>query len=434
MLLDSLEFAKQFTEVSKEDIEVIMHSCKTILNYNNEVWVKKGGNGSFDVPMGSLHGAEICELVGLHLLENLKHILQKDGYGLYRDDGLIVIQKSKCEMERLSKKIRSVFAANGFGITIESGLKRVEFLDVVLDLGIDSYRPYRKPNSETVYMSKQSNHPKYVKKQIPTMVNKRLNNLSKHESEFDFVKQHYENALRNSGYTEDLRYSKTANAKVGKKRRRKIIYFQPPFSEQIKTPIGKLFLRLVKKHFHPGHPLYKILNYRCLKISYCCLNSIKSEIAGHNKTILSNNKEDKDNRLCNCRRKDECPLNGRCLTSNVVYQADISTKEGDHGTYIGTTGNSFKERHRGHKSSFKYSTKRNTTELSKFYWKMRDEGKSPEIKWSVIAEIKSGYSHRNGCTLCNTERYNIALADKKCLLNKRNERKRACPHYASIFF
>ena len=118
----------------------------------------------------------------------------------------------------------------------------------------------------------------------------------------------------------------------------------------------------------------------------------------------------------------------------MVYKAEISTEEGDHGTYIGTTGNSFMEPHRGHKSSLKYESKRNTTELSKFYWKLHDEGKAPEIKWSVITEIKSKYSIKNGCTLCNTERYNIALADKNSLLNKRNERKRACPHYASTFF
>ena len=283
-------------------------------------------------------------------------------------------------------------------------------------------------------MSKYSNHPNYIKKQIPSMVNQRLTNLSKNESHFEFVKAHYEKALRNSGYTEKLTYTEPVATNTRKKRKRKLIYFQPPFSKQIKTPIGRLFLNLVKKHFHPEHQLHPILNHRCLKISYCCINNIKSEIASHNRTLLNSGPEDIGGKLCNCQKKSECPLEGSCLLSNVVYRAEISTTEGDKGIYIGTTGNSFKERFRGHKSSFKMSSRRNSTELSKFYWKLSDEGKSPTIKWSIIAKIRSKHSLKNGCTLCNTERYKIALADKKNLLNKRNERKRNCPHYSRMFF
>ena len=346
----------------------------------------------------------------------------------------MVVQKSKCEMERLSKAIRRVFAESGFGITIETGLKRVEFLDVTLDLEHDTFRPYRKPNSETVYMSRQSNHPDYVKRQIPAMVNQRLNTLSKHRSDFEYVKPHYEKALESSHYSEKLKYNEETTPTVKKRRRRKLIYFQPPFSNRIKTPIGKLFLNLVRKHFHPAHPLYKILNHRCLKISYCCLSNIKSEIASHNKSLISGGDKGASDKLCNCRKKNECPLDGRCLTSNVVYQAEMTTNDGDCGVYIGTTGNTFKERYRGHKTSFKNKTKRSSTELSKFYWKLLEEGKSPNIRWSIIAKIRTGYSLRNGCTLCNTERYSIALANKENLLNKRNERKQVCPHYTSMFF
>ncbi|MEC8567562.1 MAG: hypothetical protein VXY56_04630, partial [Pseudomonadota bacterium] len=322
----------------------------------------------------------------------------------------------------------------GFGITIECGLKRVEFLDVILDLSQDSFMPHRKPNSETVYMSKQSNHPNYIKRQIPSMVNQRLNNLSKSESHFNFVKDHYESALENSGYTEKLTYIEPPTVNSGKNRKRKLIYFQPPFSKEVKTPIGRLFLSLVKKHFHSEHPLYKILNEKCLKISYCCINNIKSEIASHNRSLLNSKQADVSGKTCNCQKKNECPLEGNCLVSNVVYKAEITTKEGDKGVYIGTTGNSFKERFRGHKSSFRTSSRRYSTELSKFYWKLSDEGKSPTIEWSIISKVKSKYSHKNGCTLCNTERYNIALADKEDLLNKRNERKRNCPHYSNMYF
>ena len=102
--------------------------------------------------------------------------------------------------------------------------------------------------------------------------------------------------------------------------------------------------------------------------------------------------------------------------------------------YIGTSGNSFKERYTGHKTTFKHAKKKNTTELSKYYWKLKDQGKSPNIKWSIVKKINSGFNMKNGCNLCNTERYEIANADREKLLNSRNERKRVCPHYAKKYF
>ena len=85
------------------------------------------------------------------------------------------------------------------------------------------------------------------------MVNKRLNRLSKAKTEFEFVKSDYNEALKKSKYKAELQFEdKTKINNNKKKRRRKIIYFQPPFSLTVKTPIGKLFLKLVKKHFTTG--------------------------------------------------------------------------------------------------------------------------------------------------------------------------------------
>ena len=214
-----------------------------------------------------------------------------------------------------------------------------------------------------------------------------------------------------------------------------MIYFQPPFSLTVKTPIGKLFLKSVRKHFTISNPLYKVLNFRCLKISYCCMNNIKSEITAINRRITSDNSDHQAEKLCNCRSKViPCPLDGKCLVTNLVYRADIKTSEEDHRIYVGTSGNSFKERYTGHKTTFKHKKKKNSTELSKYFWKLKDQGKSPEIKWSVVRKISSKTTLRSGCNLCNTERYEIARADKNKLLNIRNERKRICPHYAKQFF
>ena len=258
--------------------------------------------------------------------------------------------------------------------------------------------------------------------------------LSKRKSDFDYVKPNYQDALKKSHYDHELKHcdSKDRQAKKGKKRRRKIIYFQPPFSLTVKTPIGKSFLKLIKKHFHPKHPLHKILNHRCIKLSYSCLGNIKSEIASSNKSLMCN--KEKNPKLCNCRKPEDCPLDGKCLIKNIIYKAEITSGNNESKVYIGSAGNDFKQRYTNHKSSLKYSSKRKTTELSKFYWELKDAGITPAIKWSIIKEIRSGYSLKNGCTLCNTEKYLIACAEKRKLLNKRNELKRVCPHYSSAFF
>ena len=40
-LTDALEFAKRHSEISDDDIRIVMHSCKSILSYDNKIWRKK---------------------------------------------------------------------------------------------------------------------------------------------------------------------------------------------------------------------------------------------------------------------------------------------------------------------------------------------------------------------------------------------------------
>ena len=109
--MKSIEFAKKYTKITSSDIEIILHSCKTALIHDNEVWIKKAAKEDlFDVPIGSYHGAEVCELIGLFLLNNLNQFLSKENFGLYRDDGLLIIKKrSKRIIEKTRKDIRAVF-------------------------------------------------------------------------------------------------------------------------------------------------------------------------------------------------------------------------------------------------------------------------------------------------------------------------------------
>ena len=66
-------------------------------------WEKK--SNLFDVTMGSYDGAEVCELVGLYMLDQLKQRFPKDDLGLYRDDGLGVTSHSGREADKARKEI-----------------------------------------------------------------------------------------------------------------------------------------------------------------------------------------------------------------------------------------------------------------------------------------------------------------------------------------
>ena len=149
-----------------------MHSRKSLLFKSEEVWTKKD-NSEFDVTMGSYDGAEVCELVGLFVLDKIKKICPDLDLGLYRDDGLGATKNlSGPQMERLRKKLFAIFKSCGLRITADCNLSQVDFLDVTFSLSSGKFWPYRKPNSDPLYIHLESNHPPSIIKQLPKMIGK----------------------------------------------------------------------------------------------------------------------------------------------------------------------------------------------------------------------------------------------------------------------
>ena len=128
---NAINFAKMYTQVTAEDLQIILQARKTLLFYETNTWVKKLGNEDFDVPMGCFDGAEICELAGIFLLTKLKDIVNIDDIGLYRDDGLGVLKNLSGPMiDRKRKDIIKLFKEHGLSITIETNIKIVNYLDI----------------------------------------------------------------------------------------------------------------------------------------------------------------------------------------------------------------------------------------------------------------------------------------------------------------
>ena len=102
---------RQDVQIKREDSRVIQHARKSLL-YNKKIpWQKKNTN-LFDVAVGAYDGAEVCELVGLFLLNSLENKFDKNSVGLYRGDGLALFKnindhradKIRKEFHQLSKK------------------------------------------------------------------------------------------------------------------------------------------------------------------------------------------------------------------------------------------------------------------------------------------------------------------------------------------
>ena len=76
-----------------------------------------------------------------------------------------------------------------------------------------------------------------------------------------------------------------------------------------------------------------------MKVSYSCTDNLQTISKKHNRKILETSKTPSTENNCNCRKKNDCPLKNYCLTSSVVYNANV-TIEGDTTgkNYIGLTG------------------------------------------------------------------------------------------------
>ena len=106
--------------------------------------------------------------------------------------------------------------------------------------------PFRKPNHRLLYINVRSNHPPTIVRNIPNMIIKRLSDLSYNEEEYEKAKSLHETALNEKGYKTTMADTKTATAN-NRIRAHNIIRFS--HRQNVKTNIGKTFLKLIKKHF-----------------------------------------------------------------------------------------------------------------------------------------------------------------------------------------
>ena len=398
-----------------------MQSKKSFLYTGVTPWVKKG-DSNFDVAMGAFDGAESCDLIGLFLLDQISKRITSLNAGLYRDDGLAVAETTGRTAEKLRQQIVDLMAVFNLKITNLANQKSVQFLDVTLDLENECYKPYIKPGDRPLYANRKSNHPPAIVKNIPLAVNRRLSSISSSKDIFDAAAPLYQAELDRAGYDHKLEYSEVPEPK--RKRKKKIIWFNPPYCKTLRNNIGQKFLRLLDKHFPKGSILYPLINRYKVKLSYRCMPNMGAKINKHNSKILGKSWEEGK---CNCRNPAECPLPGKCQTDKLIYRATV-TADNQVETYVGLTAGEFKKRHSKHKYDFKTEAQKNSTTLSAHVWKLKEENKPYNIEFTIVGRAAPYSPVSATCNLCILEKYEIIFNPEKASLNSRHELFSACRH------
>ena len=128
---------------------------------------------------------------------------------------------------------------------------------------------------------------------------------------------------------------------------------------------------------------------------------------------------------CNCRKKKDCPLRGKCLSTQIVYKATVTTEDGSK-QYIGLASGTFKERFNNHTQSFKNNRYEKETELAKCVWDLKRRNKEYSVSWEIIRKSNTVKRQSGQCNLCLDEKLEILKLENA--INRRSELISKCRH------
>ena len=210
-------------------------------------------------------------------------------------------------------------------------------------------------------------------------------------------------------------------------RKRKQIYFNPPYSTGVNSRVGGQILSLVDSCFTSTNPLRKIFNRHTVKVSYRTTPNMQQVITSHNRKLLTKPVA----RKCTC--KSNCPVQGKCKVEGSIYQATVKHSCPDTGqdivnTYVGLSATTFYERHQNHKTTFKNRLHETKSELSKHIWSLKDKEIGYETTWKIIDKAKKFSPTSMTCKLCTLERYYLICRKETFTMNKNMEFGDECLH------
>ena len=166
-----------------------------------------------------------------------------------------------------------------------------------------------------------------------------------------------------------------------------------------------------------------------MQINYSCTRNIKTIINFHNAKILFP-KKSTEQETCNCLNKYNCPLEQKCLTTNIVYKLKVTSSNQNYQekVYFGSCKTTFKKQFSNHKKSFNLNEYKNETELSNEIWQIKNSGHHPKVLGEIVKKCVPYNPQTKRLLLCMNEKLEIATYKEHNLLNKRNEIVSKCRH------
>ena len=110
------------------------------------------------------------------------------------------------------------------------------------------------------------------------------------------------------------------------KRQGNVIWFNPPYNKNVKTSTGRAFSSLINRSFPADHKLRKVFNRHPktqLWLHAHCQAIDRWPLQSHIEKRRNSTATARRRKKCNCRKKEECAPDGKCLVNEVVYQATI---------------------------------------------------------------------------------------------------------------
>ena len=155
-------------------------------------------------------------------------------------------------------------------------------------------------------------------------------------------------------------------------------------------------------------------------------------ISSHNNKLLNKTSDDIVpilNPLFNCGSNAQCPLDGKCLATELVYQADVTASDNSIRRYIGLTAPTFKQRLGNHNKSFNHRRYEHDTKLSVYIWQLKDKNVTYDIKWKILKLSRAYSPVTQKCRLCFEEKLLILKNSlDPSYLNERDELFSKCRH------
>ena len=125
---------------------------------------------------------------------------------------------------------------------------------------------------------------------------------------------------------------------------------------------------------------------------YCCyiwaerwypgMKNIDTIITAHNRRVILS-QDTTAQPECYCNKKENCPLQGKCQETAILYQVTVEANDKTK-KYIGITGGTFKQRYNNHKKSFRNEKFKKETQLSKYIWNLKKNNIQYKINWKIL--------------------------------------------------